>query len=87
MKLSEAQLPFRDRPFQVFSITSWVQMALGILALMVVFTLVRPIWERIQGMVSPLAGRIVAVPSPMFPAGQTAEYAEDPIEPVVRILQ
>ncbi len=88
MKLTEAQLPFRDRPFQLLSIQSWFQMALGVLALVVIFALVRPLWERITGIVPGMQG--MAAPWPLAQAGaanERVEVAADPVTPVVRILQ
>jgi len=88
MKLTEAQLPFRDRPFQLLSIQSWIQMALGVLALVVIFALVRPLWDRLAGIVPGMHG--MAAPWPLAQAGAGAERVEvaaDPVTPVVRILQ
>ena len=88
MKLTEAQLPFRDRPFQLLSIQSWIQMALGVLALIVIFALVRPLWDRLAGIVPGMHG--MAAPWPLAQAGAGAERVEvaaDPVTPVVRILQ
>jgi len=88
MKLTEAQLPFRDRPFQLLSIQSWIQMALGVLALVVIFALVRPLWDRLAGIVPGMHG--MAAPWPLAQAGaatERVEVAADPVTPVVRILQ
>jgi len=88
MKLTEAQLPFRDRPFQLLSIQSWIQMALGVLALVVIFALVRPLWDRLAGIVPGM--QAMAAPWPLAQAGaatERVEVAADPVTPVVRILQ
>jgi len=88
MKLTEAQLPFRDRPFQLLSIQSWIQMALGVLALVVIFALVRPLWDRLAGIVPGMHG--MAAPWPLAQDGaatERVEVAADPVTPVVRILQ
>lgn len=86
MKLSEAQLPFRDRPVQLFSLTSWVQMVLGVLMLLVVFTFVQPLWVRLQGLLAPAMGRVGAIPTQAVFPGQHIERANDPVTPVISVL-
>lgn len=86
MKLSEAQLPFRDRPVQLFSLTSWVQMTLGVLMLLVVFTFVQPLWARLQGILSPAMARVGARPAQAIFPGQHIERADDQVTPIISVL-
>ena len=85
MKLTEAQLPFRDKPMNILSISSWFSMILGVLMLVVVFALVRPVWDAITARVAPLAGH---PPLGWLGAGrERIEVGEDPATPAVRMLQ
>lgn len=85
MKLTEAQLPFRDKPFEVFNVSNWLQMIIGVLVLVVIFSIVKPIWERISQRI-PVIGQ-QAAPWPIASGNEHVERADDPAAPIVRILQ